>query len=408
MPDGSTAQNDGVEPVHTTWCGPLEARERQSLEQELLYKFPGLHQLSFFFPVDQTAIGTLRPMAWAPVAGWPTGCEVRATGFVPWIVVLAVVTAAGLFLWSADHEVDQLRARARFIADVRVMPRMDKSNTGLVMMAVGSARTFREGSHCIASLLKLGDYRAPVVVQEFWMHMALLPHATCLKRFDLAKYNLTPQVWQDKNQSMWALRNLRLDMIAASPFFYSMHLDTDTFLKGVFQMLSQYDFISPMAPRQRMVAPELTPDMYRTMSDNGRFPGEYFDRQRNIPTHWHELNAGIFWYRKTAQTMALFRSWQAELNARGEGWRWGDQMHLRKAMWEALPKGIKLWVLQDEYNVRGNPSCSHPLGPGFGLSVPTRDPNFHVLKKWPVILHQHLCESTDCKDPSRHSPNPST
>mmetsp|Transcript_19999 Transcript_19999/g.64419 ORF Transcript_19999/g.64419 Transcript_19999/m.64419 type:complete len:279 (+) Transcript_19999:11-847(+) len=152
-------------------------------------------------------------------------------------------------------------------------------------------------------------------------------------------------------------RVVKISAIMASPFEYSLFLDTDTApcrdLDGLFElvgpMLRHYDAMLALG-RHAM-----------------KYDADY--RQAGRPPAFGTLNTGVIFYRKST-THRLWRRWLDAYVGRGFKKFYNDQPDLMLVLWdEIFKRDLKLYVLgphwnmkkwRDDYMTALKPSCCPP------------------------------------------------
>ncbi len=100
-----------------------------------------------------------------------------------------------------------------------------------------------------------------------------------------------------------------------------------------------------------------------------------------VPEGFCELNSGVLGLRRSRRCRRLIRTWLATYDRAGVRF---DQASLRSALWHGCQRGLRIWVLPPEYNLR----TTKPWIAGKGLPVKIvhgripeamRDPLAHYL-----------------------------
>lgn len=81
-----------------------------------------------------------------------------------------------------------------------------------------------------------------------------------------------------------------------------------------------------------------------------------------VPEGFCELNSGVIGLRRSRRSRRLIRSWLSTYDRAGVRF---DQASLRSALWQGVLRGLKLWILPPEYNLR----TSKPWVTGKGMAV---------------------------------------
>lgn len=131
--------------------------------------------------------------------------------------------------------------------------------------------------------------------------------------------------------------------LADLPFSRTLFLDTDVELlqpvEDVFRLLAAVDLLGCHAPvRWCQWVDPLVPDGFC------------------------ELNSGVLGLRRGRRVRRLIRTWLATYDRAGVRF---DQASLRSALWQGCQRGLRLWVLPPEYNLR----TTKPWIAGKGLPV---------------------------------------
>ena len=120
----------------------------------------------------------------------------------------------------------------------------------------------------------------------------------------------------------------RIQVLSNSPYEETLYLDADTYalenLGEIFKLLKKYDLIVAFASKR------------------------VFQRPKNIPNSFPEMNAGIILYKMKSNMKKLFGDWEKFYSRNPLP---HDQPALREALWES---NIKLGILPEEYNIRSS------------------------------------------------------
>jgi hypothetical protein len=81
-----------------------------------------------------------------------------------------------------------------------------------------------------------------------------------------------------------------------------------------------------------------------------------------VPEGFCELNSGVLGFRRSRAVRSLVRNWLRTYDRAGVRF---DQASLRSALWQACQRGLRVWVLPAEYNLR----TTKPWVMGKGLAV---------------------------------------
>ena len=81
-----------------------------------------------------------------------------------------------------------------------------------------------------------------------------------------------------------------------------------------------------------------------------------------VPEGFCELNSGVLGLRRSRRCRRLIRTWLATYDRAGVRF---DQASLRSALWHGCQRGLRIWVLPPEYNLR----TTKPWIAGKGLAV---------------------------------------
>lgn len=127
------------------------------------------------------------------------------------------------------------------------------------------------------------------------------------------------------------------------PFQRTLFLDTDVELlqplDDLFTLLHHFDLVGCHAPVRWC---------------------QWADPQ--VPEGFCELNSGVLGLRRSRRCRRLIRTWLATYDRAGVRF---DQASLRSALWQGCQRGLRLWVLPCEYNLR----TTKPWVTGKGLAV---------------------------------------